>query len=92
MASVSGAALGGCWVVLSRCRGMVVVAPRFGAVAYSSAPAVSSKEGQQGEGESSQAYVAVAAGVQPYGAGGFRERAESSGPWPSFLPTAGRSD
>ncbi|XP_061332303.1 small ribosomal subunit protein mS35 [Pezoporus flaviventris] len=49
MAPVSGAALGGCWVVLSRCRGLVVVASRFAAAAYSSAPAVSGKEGQQGE-------------------------------------------
>ncbi|XP_054054690.1 28S ribosomal protein S35, mitochondrial [Rissa tridactyla] len=48
MAPVGGVALAGAgyWIVLSRCCGRVVVAPFFGAAAYSSVPAV---EGQQRE-------------------------------------------
>ena len=67
MAPVGGAVRAGAgyWAVLSRCCGRVVVAPLFGGAAYSSVPAVNSREGQQREGESGPAYSAVVAGVQP---------------------------
>ncbi|KAM4671258.1 small ribosomal subunit protein mS35 isoform 1-T1 [Amazona ochrocephala] len=86
MAAVSGAALAGCWVVLSRCRGMVVVAPRFGAAAYCSAPAVSSKEGQQGEaiaGRRGRTQQLVRSHIPPR-----TERMAVDQDWTSVYPTA----
>ncbi|KAM6091014.1 small ribosomal subunit protein mS35 isoform 1-T1 [Theristicus caerulescens] len=51
MAPISGPVLagGGYWAVLSRCCGRVVVERLVGGAAYSSVPAVSSREGQQRE-------------------------------------------
>lgn len=73
MAPVSGAALAGAgyWAVLSRCCGRAVVTPVFGSAAYSSAPAVNSREGQRREGEGGPDGFSVlaGAGVQPAGGG-----------------------